>query len=163
MKTRIGLFPGSFDPFTNGHQDIVEQALRIVDKLVVAVGVSSSKAKAALTNEQRLEAINLLYEAQDRVEVISFKGLAVEAAKSVGAHYLVRGLRNENDFSYELPMALTNRDLNPSIQTIFFPTQAGLSYVSSSLVKEVLKNGGDIKAFVPQKIYDYMKANALII
>ena len=117
---KVGLFPGSFDPFTKGHQDIVEQALRILDRLVVAVGVSSSKSRAAMTTEQRLEAIKALYAGQDRVQVISFKGLAVRCASSLGAGYLVRGLRNENDFSYELPMALTNRDLNPQVQTIFF-------------------------------------------
>jgi pantetheine-phosphate adenylyltransferase len=145
---RIGVFPGSFDPFTLGHLQIVEQSLGFVDKVLVAVGTSGSK-QALLSAEERLLALQETFRGEDRVEAHLFRGLVVQFAKQQGAQFLLRGLRSETDLAYELPMAHTNRSLEPSIQTIFLPTAPERSYISSTLVREVARNGGAFESFVP--------------
>lgn len=149
--TKLACFPGSFDPFTLGHLDVVEQALDVFDKVVIAIGKSSAKT-SLFTFDERMESIQSLFPSNDRVDVQAFQGLAVDFAQSIGACALIRGLRNESDFAYEMPMAMTNRSLNSRLKTVFFLTKTDFAYISSSLVKEVFTNHGDVSGFVPQEI-----------
>jgi pantetheine-phosphate adenylyltransferase len=148
----VAVYPGSFDPITNGHLDIVERAASVFDTVIVAVLANPKKAPL-LTVEQRIEVIRAALEAHDvpdeRVDVDSFDGLTVEFAQSRGATAIVRGLRAISDFEIEMQLAHNNRVLAPRIDTIFFMTSAANSYVSSSLVKEIASFGGDVSGMVP--------------
>lgn len=146
--SRIAVFPGSFDPFTIGHEQIVRQALALFDKVIIAMGVSLSKT-ALMSVDDRIAALKETFADEPRVEAVSFSGLVVDFAKERKANFLIRGLRSETDLAYELPMAHTNRQLEPKIQTIFFPTAPDRAYISSTLVREIVKNKGDFSAFVP--------------
>ena len=145
---RKAIFAGSFDPFTLGHNDIVAQAAEVFDHLIIAVGKSGSKTPL-FSAEERVEIIQDLFKGQKNIEVKSFDGLVVNFARNEGAHCLVRGLRTEADFSYEMPMAMTNHKIAPEVKTVFFPTKSQFAYVSSSLVKELCLHGGDVEPFVP--------------
>lgn len=150
----IGLYPGSFDPPTNGHVDIIRRALRLVPRLIVAVAVNKDK-NALFTFEERVELLGRTLEAEltpelfARVEVTSFKGLAVEFAKERQASILIRGLRMVSDFEYEFQMAGMNRLLAPEIETVVLMTDEANAYVSSRTVKEVAGFGGSVAACVP--------------
>ena len=124
MSERIAIFPGSFDPFTVGHEQIIQQALPLFDRIVIAVGHSLSK-KALLSVEDRLAALQETFAKEPRIQVAAFTGLIVDFAKAQKAGYLVRGLRSASDFEYELPMTHTNRALYPALQTLFFATAPG--------------------------------------
>lgn len=146
------VFPGSFDPFTWGHIEVIQRALKLFDKVVVGVGVSGSKA-ALFTPDQRVKMITeACKEFHNRVDVKSFKGLAVEFAIEMKAVALIRGLRSEADFSYEMPMALANRELAKDLETIFIPTDPQYCFVSSTLVKEIARLGGDVSSMVPPSV-----------
>lgn len=149
---RIAIFPGSFDPFTVGHEQIVYEALPLFDKLIVAVGHSLSKVPL-LPLDVRIQAIAETFAAEKTIEVCSFQGLIVDFARSRGASYLVRGLRSSFDFDYELPMTHTNRALYPELKTLFFATAPEHSYISSTLVREVATKGGDFRPFVPKAFH----------
>lgn len=155
-RTRLALFPGSFDPFTLGHLDVVEQALEVFDHIIIGIGKSSSKT-ALFTLEERVEALKAIFSGQPRISIAAFSGLAVKFAREQGAMALVRGLRTEADFAYEMPMAMTNRKLDSGLQTVFFPTKTDFAYVSSSLVKEVFVNQGDVSSFVPPAVLQLLK------
>ncbi len=155
MSERIAIFPGSFDPFTTGHKQVVEQALPLFDKIIIAVGHSISK-KALLSVEDRITALQETFAQEKKIVAVSFSGLIVDFAKSQKAGYLVRGLRSAADFEYELPMTHTNRALSPGLQTVFFATAPELSYISSTLVREVATKGGDYKPFVPQPFHRFL-------
>ena len=148
----VAVYPGSFDPITNGHLDIVERAAAVFDSVIVAVLANPRKAPL-LSVEQRIEVIRAALAAHrvldDRVEVDSFDGLTVEFARARGASAIVRGLRAISDFEAELQLAHNNRVLAPEVDTVFFMTSAANSYVSSSLVKEIASFGGDISTMVP--------------
>ena len=148
----LAVYPGSFDPITNGHLDIVERAAAVFDTVVVAVLANPRKAPL-LTVEGRIEVIRAALAAHrvpdDRVEVDSFDGLTVEFARARGASAIVRGLRAISDFETELQLAHNNRVLAPEVDTVFFMTSAANSYVSSSLVKEIASFGGDVSTMVP--------------
>lgn len=144
---RLGIYPGTFDPPTLGHLDVIERASRLFDEIVVAVGVNSSK-KPLLTTEQRIEALSGATAELANVKVESFEGLLVEYAASKGAKSIVRGLRATADFEYEFQMALVNRRLNEGIDTVFLMTGWEHSYLSSSIVREVAQLGGDYSEFV---------------
>ena len=148
----VAVYPGSFDPITNGHLDIVERAANVFDTVIVAVLANPKKAPL-LTVEERIDVIRAALEAHDvadeRVEVDSFDGLTVEFALSRGASAIVRGLRAISDFETEMQLAHNNRVLAPRIDTVFFMTSAANSYVSSSLVKEIASFGGDVSGMVP--------------
>jgi pantetheine-phosphate adenylyltransferase len=148
----VAVYPGSFDPITNGHLDIVERAATVFDTVIVAVLANPKKAPL-LTVEERIEVIRAALAAHDvpdeRVEVDSFDGLTVEFARSRGASAVVRGLRAISDFETEMQLAHNNRVLAPRIDTVFFMTSAANSYVSSSLVKEIASFGGDVSGMVP--------------
>ena len=141
---KIGIFPGSFDPFTKGHESIVMKALEVFDEIVIAIGVNSKK-QSFFTLEKRKNHIESLFE--DRVRVISFEGLTVELCKKMNCKHLVRGLRDVKDFEYERSIAQMNRRLYP-IETIFFLTTIEFSSINASIVREIAINGGDITPFV---------------
>jgi len=148
----IAVYPGSFDPITNGHLDIVERASAVFDRLVVAV-LENPKKAPLLSVDERISVIRAALAAAgadaDRVEVAAFDGLTVEFARSRGATAIVRGLRAISDFESEMQLAHNNRVLAPGIDTVFFMTSAENSYVSSSLVKEIASFGGDVSGMIP--------------
>lgn len=156
---RIGIYPGSFDPVTRGHLDIIDRASRLVDELIIGVLVNSAK-KPLFTMDERVEFIKRVTKDIPNVKIEAYDGLLVEFAKSRGAQILVRGLRAVTDFEYELQIAQTNHKLDSSIDTVFLTTSVEYSYVSSSIVREVASYGGDIRQFVPECIVDdiYNKA-----
>ena len=153
---RIGVYPGSFDPVTLGHLDIIERSSKIVDKLIVGVLNNNSKTPLFSATER----VNMLKEVTSHipnVEVQAFSGLLVDFAKKNDACIVVRGLRAITDFEYELQMSQTNRIISPDIDTIFFTTNLKYAYLSSSTVKEVEKFGGDISKFLPEKVISHMQ------
>lgn len=150
---KVAVFPGSFDPFTNGHLEVVQEGLRFFDRLVVGIGSNSSKG-SFFSVEERLEMISGVI--PDGCFVKSFEGLVVDFARAEGACALIRGLRTESDFSYEMPMAVTNRILEPALSTIFIPTSQKNNYLSSTLVREVALHKGDVSSFVPQIVGEHI-------
>lgn len=152
-RTTVAIYPGSFDPITLGHEDIARRALRVADKLVVAVAHTATHDKRGLFGvEERVRLIADVLGDEERIEVRSFEGLLVSFAKSLGASLVVRGLRAVSDFEYELQMAQMNQELWPEIETIFLVPEARYSFISSSLVREVAKLGGDVSAFVSPSV-----------
>ena len=149
MSERIAIYPGSFDPITRGHEDIVRRSLSIVDRVIVAVAHRSTQDKRGMFPiDERLEMIGELFRAEARVEVAEFEGLLVRFARSRDARLIVRGLRAVSDFEYEFQMALMNRQLWPEAETLFLAPDVRYSYLSASLVREIAALGGDIDAFV---------------
>jgi pantetheine-phosphate adenylyltransferase len=153
MGKRIAVYPGSFDPMTFGHMDIIQRAAEMVDTLVVGVLVNQAKTPLFSVDE-RVKMIQLVTDGISNVEVDSFSGLAVDFAKEKGAEFIVRGLRAITDFEFELQLAQTNRIMNPGIDTIFLTTSLQYAYLSSTTVKEVASYGGDISHFVPPVIIE---------
>ena len=149
--SRIAIYPGSFDPVTFGHLDIMQRASQTVDELVVAV--LENHAKIALFSvEERVKMLKIITKDYPNVRVESFHGLLVDFAREQGAGFIIRGLRAITDFDYELQMAQTNRIMAPGIDTIFFATNLEYAYLSSTTVKEVASYGGDITKFVPESV-----------
>lgn len=148
---KIALFPGSFDPFTRGHEAIVRQALTLFDKVVVAIGENIGK-NSLLSTEERIKFIEQLYANDERVEAIAYSTLTGEAARKVGASAIIRGVRNTIDFEYERTLAQTNKRLFPEIETILLLTPADLADVSSSVVRELLAFGHDVSEMLPEGI-----------
>jgi len=148
---KIWVYPGSFDPVTNGHIDIIKRSSRLCDKLIVAVGNNSSK-KYSLDLSERIELLNEVLKGYENVEVDNFEGLLVNYMKNKGAFTIVKGLRAISDYEYELQMALINKNLAPEIETLFMMADIHYSYLSSSAVKELVRNGGVIDGLVPDCI-----------
>lgn len=153
---RIAVYPGSFDPITNGHLDIIERTSKLYDKLIVGVLDNSSKSPL-FSAEERAELISRVTTHLDNVEVDTFTGLLVDFASVKKAQVIVKGLRTVADFEYELQMALLNKALNSQYETVFMMTDTKYSYISSSMVKEVAKFKGDLRGFVPQAIIEDVK------
>lgn len=155
---KVGVYPGSFDPVTLGHLDIIERGAKVVDRLVVGVLVNSQK-QPMFSMEQRLELLKTACAHLSNVEILPFSGLLVDFLKEQNASVVIRGLRAVTDFEYELQMAQANRALYPEMETIFLTTHVEYSYISSTVVKDVLKHGGSVEKFVPQscleQIYKY--------
>jgi pantetheine-phosphate adenylyltransferase len=145
--TRIAIYPGSFDPPTKGHEDLVRRSLALADRVVVAVAVNPSK-QALFPVAERLAMLETAVGGDPRVSFESFDGLLADFAKRVGASIVVRGLRAVSDFEYEFQMALMNRRLHPSLETVFMVPAVDLTYLSSSLVREVARFGGDVAGLV---------------
>jgi pantetheine-phosphate adenylyltransferase len=145
---RIALFPGTFDPFTIGHESLVQRALGLVDEIVIAIGVNESK-KTYFSLEQRLDMIGNLYQNEPRVKVGYYDCLTIDFAKKTGAKYILRGIRSVNDFEYEKTIADMNRALS-GIQTFVLFTEPALTHVSSTQVRELLRYGHDVSDFVPK-------------
>ena len=144
----LAVFPGSFDPITNGHLDIIARGLSVFDDVTIAILINPGK-QALFTVEERVEIIRETYRSEPRVKVDTFSGLLVDYAERVGAAVIVRGLRAISDFEYEFQMALMNRRLNPRIETVFMMPAESYSYLSSRLVKEVFQLGGRVRDLVP--------------
>lgn len=156
---RIGVYPGSFDPLTNGHLDIIKRASKLFDKLIVGVLHNSAK-HSIFTMEERVRLINKTLDSEPdlkNVEVVMFEGLLVDFVKESGASTIVRGLRAVSDYEYELQMAMLNKHMNEEIDTIFFMTDIKNSFLSSSIIKDVAKNGGNISGLVPEVIIEDVK------
>ncbi len=145
--TRLAVYPGSFDPITRGHEDLIRRGLAIADRVVVAVATQSSK-EPLFTLAERVQLVKAIFGRTPRLEVRSFEGLLMEFARSLGAQMVVRGLRYVSDFEYEYQMALMNRKLAPEIETLFLVPAFDLTYLSSSLVREVARFGGDVRSLV---------------
>lgn len=145
---KIAIYPGSFDPITNGHLDIVERAINLFDKVVITIARNSTKSPL-FTEEERLKLIKESVKSYKQVEVDSFEGLLVDYCQRKKASAVVRGLRAISDFEYELQMALMNRKLNPNVQTVFLMPNEKYTYLNSSIVREIARLGGDVSDFVP--------------
>ena len=146
---RICICPGSFDPVTVGHMDIINRAAKMFDKVIVTVMRNPNKSNFAFTTEQRVEFLKRLTDSMDNIEVESYDGLLVDFARQKGAVAIVKGLRAVSDFEYEFQMSLANKILNPELETVFLTASAQHMYLSSSIVKQVASLGGDIANFVP--------------
>lgn len=153
---KIAVYPGSFDPITLGHLDVLKDGAHMFDKVIITVSNNISK-HALLSVEERKELIRQSVAKIPNVEVDSFDGLTVEYAKKVGATILLRGLRAVSDFEYEMQLSQTNRSLSEDIKTVFLITRPEYNFISSSSVKEILKNDGDISKFVPKPVSDYLQ------
>lgn len=152
---RIAVYPGSFDPITKGHEDVIRRSVEFVDQLIVAVAVNVAK-QPLFSLEERVALIKQAVP-DKRVEVQSFEGLLAEFAKKVGASVIIRGLRAVSDFEYEFQMALMNRNLAPKIETVFLVPAFDLTFVSSSLVREVARFGGDVSPLVDPAVQKALK------
>ncbi len=155
MEKKCALYAGTFDPFTNGHLDIVQRAIKIFDEVVILVAVSPNK-KPFMSTESRVGVLKKLFAHEPKVRVDSWSGLVVEYARQNDIGSIVRGLRPTGDFEIEFQMASMNRKINPDCDTVFLMTSEKLYYISSSLVKEVYTHNGDITPFVPPMVLDEM-------
>lgn len=148
MKRAV--FPGSFDPITLGHFDIIERGLTVFDEIILAIGVNSGK-KYMFSLEQRLNFLTETFKDEPKIKVTSYKGLTVDFCKKQKVDFILRGLRNPADFEFEKAIAHTNRKLS-GIETVFLLTSSGKSYISSSIVRDIIRNGGDCSDFVPEVV-----------
>jgi pantetheine-phosphate adenylyltransferase len=146
---KVVIYPGSFDPFTNGHINIIERGVKIFDEMIVAVAHNVAK-KTVFTLEERVEIIREIFHNRPEVKVDYFQGLLVEYARKTGTNIVLRGMRTVSDFEYELQMALSNKTLYPELETIFMVTESTYSHISSSLIKEIITLGGSAKEMVPE-------------
>jgi len=146
---KIAVFPGSFDPITSGHEDLVRRALPLFDKIVVAIGTNSQK-KSLFPLEQRLRWLELVFEDESKVEVGQFENLTAHYCQRIGARYLLRGLRNASDFDYEKTISQLNQIVGEGLETLFLIAQPGFSHISSTIVREIIKGGGDASPFLPK-------------
>ncbi len=152
MKNRIAVCPGSFDPVTNGHLDIIHRAAKLYDEVLVVAMVNVDK-RYTFTTDERVEMLKSVTADIPNVKVESSSGLLADYAKQKGAGIIIKGLRAMSDFEYEFQMALANRELNPEVETLFLSTSTSNMYLSSSMVKQIASMGGDISAFVPEGIH----------
>lgn len=148
---RIGLFPGTFDPVTFGHIDIIDRALPLFDKLYIGIGINSNKAPM-FSPEQREMWLEEIYKNESKIEAVIYEGLTVECCKKLDAKYILRGIRYVNDFEYEKAIADMNRSLDENIETIFLTCLPKYTSVASTLVRDVIRNGGDVSQFVPDVV-----------
>ncbi|MCH6234176.1 pantetheine-phosphate adenylyltransferase [Cognataquiflexum rubidum] len=149
---KIALFPGSFDPFTKGHHDIVLRSLKLFDEVIVAIGYNSAKKNRYFEIEMMVEKISSLYLGDDRVKVLVYNELTSSLAKTQGANFLVRGLRNIIDFEYENTISQMNRNLNPDLETVFLITSSKYAAVSSTIIREVHRYNGDVSEYLPYQL-----------
>ena len=160
-KQVVALYPGSFDPITNGHLDLIERASRLADRLIVAI-LRNEEKRSLFSIEERMEMLHEVVGRFANVEVASFNGLLVDFAVECGASVIVRGIRAVSDYEYELQMALMNRRLRPQIETVFLMSGEAYSFISSRLVKEVIKLGGNISGLVPPLVEERLKERLLL-
>lgn len=148
---RICLFPGTFDPITKGHVDVIRRSVSLFDKLIIGVGINSSK-QPMFSVEQRCEWMREIFKDDKRIEVSGYEGLTIDYCKQIGANYILRGIRYIADFEYEKAIADMNRMLAPEIETIFLTCSPEYSTISSTLVRDVIRNKGNVSLFVPKEV-----------
>ncbi|MBL7845217.1 MAG: pantetheine-phosphate adenylyltransferase [Cyclobacteriaceae bacterium] len=149
---RIALFPGSFDPFTKGHEDIVLRGLKLFDEIIVAIGYNSGKSVRYFEIDLMMECIRKTFAGYPNIKVVTFSELTAEFARKNGAQYLLRGLRNTTDFEYENSIAQVNRYLNAELESVFLITSPQFASISSSIIREVHRYKGDVNGFLPYKL-----------
>lgn len=153
---RICLFPGTFDPLTLGHTDIIDRSLPLFDKLIVGIGLNASKTPM-FSAEQRLQWIKDIYKDQPKVEGAVYEGLTIDFCKKIGAKFIIRGIRYVSDFEYEKTIADANRTLDKSIETIFLTGEPKYTSVASTIVRDIIRNGGNASLFLPEQVYLSLK------
>jgi len=158
--SRIALFPGTFDPITVGHIDVIDRALPLFDKLVIGIGKNANK-EPMFSVEQRLSWLNHIYGSNPKVETVIYEGLTVDCCKKVNANFIVRGIRYVNDFEYEKAIADMNRSLDNNIETVFLTCLPQYTSVASTLVRDVIRHGGDASRFLPEIVFASLKKNNL--
>ena len=151
MSNKVGIFPGSFDPITKGHEYVILKAASMVDKLIIGIGENSTKTSLFPIN-QRIEWIKKTFEKRPGISVESYKGLTVDFASKVNANFIFRGLRSGVDFEYEKPIAETNKLLSPNIESVFLLPDSSISMISSSIIREIIKNNGKVDQFLPEQV-----------
>lgn len=154
---RICLFPGTFDPLTLGHVDIINRSINLFDKIIVGVGSNANKTPM-FTAEQRLEWIAQIYKHTNKVVGAVYDGLTIDYCKKIGANFILRGIRYVSDFEYEKTIADANRTMDPSIETIFLTGEPKYTSVASTIVRDIIRNGGDASPFLPQAVMDTIKS-----
>jgi pantetheine-phosphate adenylyltransferase len=155
---RVALFPGTFDPFTFGHLDIIVRSLPLFDKLYIGIGVNANKAPM-FSAEQRVQWIEEIFKDEPKIKGVIYEGLTVECCKKVKATYILRGIRYVNDFEYEKAIADMNRSLDEQIETVFLTCLPKYTSVASTLVRDVIRNGGDVSQFVPDAVLKTIRQN----
>jgi pantetheine-phosphate adenylyltransferase len=148
---RIAVFPGSFDPITKGHEDIIKRSIPLFDKVIVAIGVNSNK-KYMFSLEERVKWIEKVFNFEDKVEVDHYEGLTVNFCRKAHASHIIRGVRNAEDFQFESSISQMNKELAPEVDTIFFVTNPEYAAYSSTIVRDIIRNGGDVTKFIPNTI-----------
>ena len=149
--TKIAVFPGSFDPITIGHESVIRRALPMFDKIIIGVGLNLEK-KTYFSIEERESFIKEVFSDEEKIEIIRYKGLTINFCRQMNAHYIVRGLRTSADFEFERTIAQINKSMYPEIDTVFMLTMPEHTMINSSVVRDILKNGGDVSKFVPNKL-----------
>ena len=152
---KIALFPGSFDPVTKAHVDILKRSISLFDKVVIGIGINSTK-QALLSIEARKKMLEAVFANEPKVEIQTYSGLTVDFCKEIGANYMIRGIRTVSDFEYEKAIAQMNHALVPEIESIFIVSKPGYSSISSSIVRDILRNKGDISQFVPKEVLEFI-------
>ncbi|WP_158993317.1 pantetheine-phosphate adenylyltransferase [Mucilaginibacter sp. L196] len=152
---KIALFPGSFDPVTKAHVDIVKRSIGLFDKVYIGIGVNSSKA-GFLSVETREKMLRAVFEHEPKIHVIAYEGLTVSFCQSIGATYMIRGIRTVSDFEYEKAIAQMNHALVPDIESIFIVSKPGYSSISSTIVREIMRHNGDVAQFIPKEALAYL-------
>ncbi|RZL48180.1 MAG: pantetheine-phosphate adenylyltransferase [Pedobacter sp.] len=152
---KIALFPGSFDPITIAHVDILKRALPLFDKIVVGIGLNSSKQNF-LSAEKREEMVKTIFAGNENVEVQLYEGLTVDFCRKINAKYMVRGIRSASDFEYERAIAQINQTMMPEVETILLLSKPEYSAISSTIVRDILRNKGDVSPFVPKEVIDFL-------
>lgn len=151
----IALFPGSFDPVTKAHVDIVKRSVGLFDKVYIGIGVNSSKS-SLLSIEKRQQMLRAVFQNEPKIHVIAYEGLTVDFCKSIDANYMIRGIRTVSDFEYEKGIAQMNHTLAPDIESIFIVSKPGYSALSSTIVREILRHNGDVSQFIPKEALAYL-------
>lgn len=152
MAKRIALFPGSFDPFTRGHEDIVLRGLQLFDEIIIAIGYNSQKSTRYFEIDAMVDYINATFKDHPSIRILKFSELTAEFARKNGARFLLRGLRNTTDFEYENSISQVNRQLYKEMESVFLITSPQLAWISSSIIREVHRYGGDVSQFLPYKL-----------
>ena len=157
---KVAIYPGSFDPFTNGHRNVIERGVKVFDTVVVAVAHNTSK-KTIFTLEERVEILNEIFGDREDVKVDYFEGLLVDYVKKMGTNIVLRGMRTVSDFEYELQMALANKSLSQELETVFMVTDSEFSHISSSVIREVVSLGGSAENMVPDIVEKKLREKLL--
>ena len=157
---KVAVYPGSFDPFTKGHENIIERGVKVFDQIVVAVAHNTSK-KTIFTVEERVQILNDIFQGRDDVRVDYFEGLLADYIKRMGTNIVIRGMRTVSDFEFEMQMALANKTLSSELETVFMVTDSEFSHISSSVIKEVISLGGSVSHMVPDIVEKRLREKLL--